>query len=236
MRIVDVEQGTFEWLEARLGIPTASRFDAIVTPKTMQPSSAQRDYVVELIAERILGCPLDDVTSIWQHRGIQLEDEARAWYEMRRAVDVQQVGFCKHETLEVGGSPDGLVGDDGLVEIKCRSAKNHLRSVLEYQDIATSTQVQGLMWVTGREWCDVVAYCPNPHPKDSTHVMPNRITRVKRDTGWMEALDDAMDLFLTRLDVEWERVKRMGRAVVDSDNLEAELQASVDAMYGGEAA
>lgn len=219
MRIVDVEQGTFEWLLARLGLPTASRFSSIITPKTMKPSSAQRDYALELIAERIIQAPLGDTTSIWQHRGIQLEDEARAWYEMERGVDVEQVGFCLHDTMEVGGSPDGLVGTDGIVEIKCRSAKNHLRAVLDYAEIAEATQVQGLMWITGREWCDMVAYCPG---------LPQRIVRVNRDPAWMEALDDALDLFNTRLDAMWRKVQAIGSASVDEQD---ELEAAVAAMY-----
>ena len=101
MKTLDLEQGSTEWMMARLGIPTASRFDRLLTPKTRKPSASRDSYRAELVAEYLMGQPLDWGTSAWMERGTELEDEARRWYEMDRGVDVEQVGL--------------VLRDDGLV-------------------------------------------------------------------------------------------------------------------------
>lgn len=222
MRIIDVVQGSPEWLNARAGRPTASRFDSIVTPKTRKPSAAADGYLTELVAERILGGPLDTANSIWMDRGEDLEPEARAWYELATGNTVTEVGFCLRDDIDVGGSPDGLVGDDGLVEIKCRKAANHLKAVLDLAPIATETQVQGLMWVTGRKWCDEVAYCPD---------LPQKIKRTMRDPEWMEVFDNLLPPFLRSLEKLSRRIDRIGIASIYGSELEADIETSIAAMY-----
>jgi hypothetical protein len=200
MIILDMEQGTPEWLAARLGIPTASRFDAILTPATRKPSKSARGYRDELLAEWILGQPLDWGTTEWTERGTEMETEARAFYELQTDSEVRQVGFILRDDGMVGGSPDGLVGDDGGLEIKCYGAKHHVSCMLG-EDAATMTQVQGNLWISEREWWDVLAYNP---------AMPHVLTRIHRDEAYIADLSAAVDVFVTDLLAARERILAMG--------------------------
>ena len=156
----DVRQGSEEWHTLRLGIPTASAFHRILTPKQLKPSGPRHRYMAELLAERSTGRPYDMGATSWMGRGNDLEDEARRWYEFDSGNTVELVGFVTNDTKTVGGSPDGLVGDDGLIEIKCRSRARHFEVLLGEEEPASPAQVQGLLWLTDRRWCDVVNYCP----------------------------------------------------------------------------
>lgn len=192
MKIHEVEQGTIEWMQARLGIPTASQFDRIITAKKLKPSSAQTKYRAELLAEWLLGQPLEWGTSAWMERGVDLESEARRYYELQEDADVRRVGFVTHENGLVGGSPDGLVGDDGILEIKCPAAHTHVAYMLG-EDPDYIGQVQGYMWLTERDWTDVLSY--NPH-------LPPVINRVHRDEKYAEALVPELEKFTDRLEKE----------------------------------
>lgn len=198
-------QGSPEWLRARTAIPTASRFDRIMTPANGEYSKGATKYAVEILTERLHGRPLQDWSTPWAERGQQLEDEARAWYELEQDVDVERVGFILRDDRRAGCSPDGLVGDDGMIEIKCRSALEHMMAVLGHEPIAAATQVQGSLWITGREWCDVVAYCPG---------LPCVIRREVRDAEYIAKLAGHVARFLEHLDEEWQKIDRMlgGRA------------------------
>ena len=156
----DVTQGSEEWHTLRLGLPTASAFHRILTPKRLEPSGQRFRYMAELLAERSTGRPYDTDATSWMGRGQELEDEARRWYEFDRGVSVEAIGFVTNNTKTVGGSPDGLVGSDGMIEIKCRSRARHFEVLLDQCEPASPAQVQGLLWLTEREWCDVVNYCP----------------------------------------------------------------------------
>ena len=156
----DVVQGSAEWHDLRLGIPTASAFHRILTPKGLKPSGQRHQYLAELIVERTTGRPYDSFSTTWSGRGNDLEAEARHWYEFDQDRTVEAVGFITNDTRTVGGSPDGLVDLDGLVEIKCRSRRRHIEVLLGHAEPASPAQVQGLLWLTERDWCDVVSYCP----------------------------------------------------------------------------
>jgi hypothetical protein len=132
-----------------------------------------------------MGQPLDWGTSQWMDRGTELEADARRWYEMDQGVDVRQVGFCLRDDGAVGCSPDGLVGEDGGLEIKCPGAKQHTRYLLGIDDLATAHtgQVQGSMFLTGRAWWDVLSYNPE--------LPPVRV-RVARDEDYMMALEPVL--------------------------------------------
>lgn len=218
-----MEQGTHEWLMARLGKPTASRFDQIITPSTRKPSKSAKGLRHRLLAEEILGYPLDDVSNEWTHRGTTMEAEAVAWYELQRDVTVQRVGFVLRDNEKVGASPDGLVGEDGGLEIKCFSAPRHIECLLG-DDPASMTQVQGCMWICERAWWDVLAYNP---------VMPPVLVRVQRDPEFIEALEVAVNKFLTDMDNARRKIAGMGAVgrVADSD-LKVELRKAL-AFYGG---
>lgn len=188
---VDVEQGSPEWLAARLGIPTASQFRRIMTSKTMKPSSSSEGYLHELLAEWLIREPLDDQKSQFMERGSELELNAVKYYEFQQEVDTETVGFCLRDDRLVGCSPDRLIGDDGGLEIKCPSAKIHVAYLLngslsdEYR-----LQVQGNLWITGRQWWDIMSYNP---------VLPPALIRCERDDEFISILSGLVDAFVSRL-------------------------------------
>ena len=187
----DVVQGSPEWHTLRLGKPTASAFHRIISPGRLKLSSQRHTYLAELIVERQTGRPYDVEATQWMGRGTQLEDEARKWYEFDRGEGVRQTGFVTNDAGTIGGSPDGLVGRWGLIEIKCRSARRHVEHLLgSAGDFASVTQVQGLMWITGRAWCDVVGYCPG---------QPGIIERVERNDETIAAITLAVYDFCSDL-------------------------------------
>ena len=224
MKIVNVVQGSHEWLMARLGKPTASRFDSIMTPSTRKYSKSARSLRNRLLAEEVLGYPLDDVNNEWTHRGTSMEAEAVAWYEFQREVQVERVGFVLRDDERVGASPDGLVGTDGGLEIKCFSAPRHVECLLG-DDPAPLTQVQGCMWICQRQWWDVLAYNPS---------FPPVLIRVQRDEQFVADLDAAVGKFLVDLDNARRKLHGFGPVgrVADSD-LKVELREAM-AFYGGE--
>lgn len=193
MIIIDVEQGTTAWQMARLGIPTASRFDSIITNKTAKLSESARKYAWELIAEQKLGTPVNDATSGFMQRGSILERKAVSWYELTREVDTEAVGFVLRDDRRVGCSPDRLVGADGLLEIKCPSAAVHVGYALGDEGAAADyrAQCQGQLWLTGRAWVDSLSWNPELEPA---------VVRVHRDEEYITKLAEAVDGFLAMMD------------------------------------
>jgi len=183
VRIIECEQGAPEWLEARLACPSASSFAKLIT--SAGKASAQSDaYINQLVAERITGeSTFFQITDPMQ-RGMDLEPQARTAYEMESGNLVDQVGFLKHDTLEAGASPDGLVGENGGLEIKCPMPHTHVE-YLRAGRLPTKyfQQVQGCLWISGRDWWDFMSY----HPK-----MEPLIVRVFRDEVFINALECAV--------------------------------------------
>jgi len=193
VRVLDVVQGSPEWLQARLGIPTASQADRILTPSKLKPAAAAREYLHQLLAEWILGYPIEWAgSSQYMQRGTDLEAEARAAYELEMGVDVQTTGLLLTDDGMCGGSPDGLVGDTGGVEIKCPAIHTHIGYLLAPESLAGRYrgQVQALLWLTGREWWDLWAY----HPE----LPPVRV-RVEPDAEWRAAWEPALAAFVAEL-------------------------------------
>jgi len=155
-------QGTDEWFAARCGKVTASRV-ADVMAKTKSGYSASRDnYMAQIIAERLTGKPAESYTNAAMQWGIDHEAEARAAYEFYAGHEVTETGFILHPDIqEAGASPDGLVADAGLVEIKCPNTATHIDTLLNRQ-IPDKYRKQMLwqMECTGRQWCDFVSYDP----------------------------------------------------------------------------
>ena len=191
MIVLTMEQGSPEWLEARVGVVTASTFGKLLTPKG-KPSSQIEGAAYAIAAERISGEPSDQpIDSHWVRRGSELEPHARALYEMTHDVEVEQVGLILRDDREVGCSPDGLVGDRGMLEIKCPSPAKHV----EYLEAGTipeayRAQVQGQLWVAERDWVDFMSY----HP-----TMPPMVVRVERDEAYIEQLSTAVEALLDRV-------------------------------------
>jgi len=180
MRIDQNEQGSFEWLAARLGIPSASMFAKIVTTKGAWSTSADT-YINQLVAERLTGEREEVFQSHHMIRGTELEPDARDLYSLMTNSEVIEVGFCLHDTLAAGCSPDGLIGEDGGLEIKCPAPSTHVEylrgGVLPSK---YKQQVMGCLWITGREWWDFVSYHPTMKPL---------IVRVERDEEYIAALE-----------------------------------------------
>jgi hypothetical protein len=187
----DVKGGSPEWFQLRLGIPTASQFDRILTPKTLKESGQAHEYACELLAEWALGIPLEQESSGFMQRGTALEAEAVRYYEMISDAETTPGGFCTTDDERIGCSPDRLVGGVGGLEIKCPAPKNHVRYLLGSPLEDYLLQVQGSLWVTKREWWDVMSYAPG---------FPSQIVRVDPDPVVQKALDSCMPEFLSRMD------------------------------------
>ena len=191
MRAIHCEQGSREWFELRLGLPTASQFKRIVTP-TGKKSGQWDGYLGDLLAEWALGEPAHDFDTEWIERGRALEPEAFSYYGVVQDVTPTKIGFCLHDSGCAGCSPDGLVGEDGLLELKCPMPGKHLVYVVRNEVPKEYVpQVQGQLWVTGRLWCDFMSYCPG---------LPPLITRAIPDPRYQEALDELLPVFAGDID------------------------------------
>ena len=180
MIILDHEQGSPEWLAARLGKPSASMFSKLIT-QTGKPSTSADGYINQLIAERLTGQSEPFYVTEWMARGTELEPEAREAYEFISGNDVIETGFILHSTYEYGCSPDGLITDQGGLEIKC-PAPQTMVSYLRDSQVGVKKywqQIQGCMWISQREWWDFFAY----HPE-----MPHVLVRVERDEDYIAKL------------------------------------------------
>jgi len=190
VQILRMKQGSADWHAARLGIPTASNFERILTPAKLERSTQARTYLYELLSEWITGLPHGaETATTFMQRGTQLEPQAASWYEYEYGVDTEEVGIVLSDDGMVGCSPDRLVGDEGGLEIKCPSASVHVRYLVEGLKGYTS-QVQGALWLTGRKWWDLVAW----HPE-----LPAVVVRHQRDERYIAALDAAMREFVQEL-------------------------------------
>lgn len=199
MKIFNCEQKSPEWYAARLGVPSASSFDKIFTA-TGKKSTSAKAYRHSLIAEIATGAVDGIEQSPWVSRGNELEDAARAWYELEHGVDVEEVGFVLTD-FGYGCSPDGLVGDDGLLEIKCPKPSTHVGYALAGKLPSTYVpQVQGQMLVMDREWCDFISYLPGAAPF---------IARVERDHEYTEALHEALVEFVDKLREELDAYRNL---------------------------
>jgi hypothetical protein len=186
MIIHNVTQGTTEWLAVRAGIPTASCFDRIITPKG-KPSTQAEKYMHKLLAERIMGHPVIEFAGPWAERGKELEADAALYYEGVREIELARVGFVTNNAGTVGASPDRFVGNEGILELKVPAEHTHVAYLLTRAvDAEYWPQVQGQLWVTGRTWLDIMSY----HPE-----MPPAIVRVDRDEKYIGTLAVAIEEF-----------------------------------------
>lgn len=207
MKIHDVRQGSTEWLKLRLGIPTASKFDHIVTPGG-KPSSSQDSYLRELLAEVIMGRPIEEIQTSWMERGQLLESKAVEYYEFENDVDTVPVGFITTDDGSYGASPDRLVGENALLEIKCPKPETHVDYLL-YSGAAKKymPQLQGQLLVTGRDYVDIVSYHPD---------MPTAVSRVHRDEEFIKTLERKLIAFTGRLQAKVEIVRERGWLKADA--------------------
>jgi hypothetical protein len=196
VRLIDCEQGSDEWLEARLGVPSASNFSKVLTTKGT-PSTQAKSYVDALVAEAITGeSTYVKVTDAMQ-RGTELEPYARDRYILETGNQVQEVGFCLHDDYRAGASPDGLIGEDGGLEIKSPLGGTMV-SYLRGGRLPSKyyQQVQGCLYITGRKWWDFMAYHPDMKPL---------IVRVERDEDFISILDETLRKVVDEIETLVER-------------------------------
>jgi hypothetical protein len=195
--IETMEQGTDEWFAARVGKVTASRVADLIAKTKTGYSSSRDNYMAQLICERLTGQKADGVTNAAMQWGTETEPLARAAYEAFKDVLVDEVGFVPHpKILMAGASPDGLVSDDGLLEIKCPNTATHIDTLLsETVPGKYNTQMQFQMACTDREWCDFVSF-DNRLPTE----LQLFVKRVPRDNVFIRLIESEIVQFIAEMD------------------------------------
>lgn len=202
VQIINCEQNSPEWYEARRGVPTASEFASIMSNgRGKNESLTRRTYLNKLAGEIITGELTEQATTFHMERGKIMEDEARKLYSFMTDCDPQVVGFVRNEVA--GASPDRLIGDNGGLEIKTKLP--HLQiDVLRRDELPEEhkAQVHGSMWVTEREWWDFVSYWP---------TLPIFVKRVYRDEEYIKQIADAVIVFNDELAAVVESIRNYGQ-------------------------
>lgn len=195
----EIIQGSDEWKALRLGKVTASRVADVVAKTKSGYSASRANYAAQLIAERLTGVPAESFTNAAMQHGTETEPEARDAYCFYQGVTVEEVAFVTHPKIEQAGcSPDGLVGNDGLVEIKCPNTATHMETLLGQAVPAKyETQMQFQMACTGRAWCDFVSY--DPRMPENMRLF---VKRVQRDDKRIHELETEVAGFLLEMAVK----------------------------------
>lgn len=193
-----IEQGSDAWFAQRVGLVTASRLnDVMASLKGGGEASTRRNYRAQLIAERLTGTKADSFTNAAMQWGMDNEPIARALFEVSSGLDVQQVGLVLHQSIKMtGASPDGMIAEDGLIEIKCPNTATHIDYLLG--GVAPSDYHNQMLWqmeCTGREWCEFVSYDPRM-PEDLQLFQ----VRFMRDEERIETLRSGVKKFLSEVD------------------------------------
>ena len=182
-----IEQGSPEWLLARLGKITASKVAEVLAVTKNGPSERRTKYLWQLVSERLTGDFTRTYTNDAMLWGIENEPIAREFYEALNDVKVEQVGLYVHPRFDfAAASPDGLVGDDGLIEIKCLTTVNHIRAIYDNQPPKDYLpQVHWQMACTGRQWCDLTLFDPRVPLEMQLHTF-----RIERNDEEIEKMED----------------------------------------------
>jgi hypothetical protein len=217
MILIECQQGSEEWLAARAGAITASCFaDAISKltrvsglKKAGDPTGASDKYACDIAIERISGKPYGIPVKAWTlERGHVMEEAARIAYESRQHEFVTESGVVLTDDRLFGYSTDGLVGDDGLIEIKCPIASDKIKDMLISGDVSEYIhQIQGGMWITGRKWCDFVMYVPDLECVGRDLY----VKRIERDDDFIDAMVEELMAFNRRVS-QFEQIFRMENA------------------------
>lgn len=200
-----LEQGSDEWKAARLGHVSASNVAAVMSKtKDGGESATRRTYKIKLVAERMTGLAQETYKNAAMEWGNEQEPFARMAYESMKGLLVDKTGFWKHPSKEwIGVSPDGLVGDDGLIEIKCPNTTTHLEYLWdEVVPTEYRKQIQMQLWVTGRQWCDFVSYDPRLPQKNQLFIK-----RCERDEKLIAMMEQEVDVFLGEIQAIIDKLK-----------------------------
>lgn len=204
--MIEIVQGTPEWHAARLGRVTASRVADLMAKTKSGWGASRANYMAELICERLTGSAPDRYQNDAMRWGTEREPEARELYEFSHEAEVEQVGFVVHPQIAMSGaSPDGLVGADGLIEIKCPNTATHIET-LETRTVPGkyATQMMWQMACTGRAWCDFVTY--DPRLPANMRIL---VQRVHRDEQVISELEREVAAFLAELDAKVARLQSL---------------------------
>ena len=199
-----MEQRSEEWFKARLGKVTASRVADILAKIKSGESASRRNYKIQLVSERLTGEKQETYINQAMQDGIDREFYARERY-VQQFGEVEEVGFIQHPTLEAGASPDGMVGEDGIIEIKCPMGTTHTETLMS-QDVPSKymPQIQFQLLCTGRKWCDFVSY--NPMFPEHLQVF---VKRVEADQDYQKELEVEVKQFLSEVDDVINRLKEI---------------------------
>lgn len=201
------EQGSEAWLEERLGLATASRFFDIVdwTKETKnvkaKPKAAYYSYMFQLLAERRTG-KVARFSSKPMEWGRQHEEQAASLYAEMTGADVRELGFIKHDTLDAGASLDRTVDDDGLLEIKCPNTSTHLSYIFNGIPPQYHAQMQGQMWIAGKQWGDFMSFDPEVDGPDQVYI-----ERIERNDEFINVMEQRITQFLAALDRKEEQLR-----------------------------
>lgn len=196
----NIEQGSLEWFEQRMGNVTASRISSVLmTPAT----KGYQDYQGELICERLTGQMREIPTTFAMQHGIETEPQARLRFEIETGFTVKDIAFVSHPKItNSGASPDGLVGEDGLLEIKCPQPFKHTQNLLETDENVDKKYLDQIQWqlaCTNRKWCDLVSFS-----FDFPVEMQLTITRIDRDDTYISEMENKVTTFLEEVDAKIE--------------------------------
>lgn len=195
MKIINCPQRSEAWFAARLGIGTASCFSSILATIKSGESAERRNYRARLVVERLTGKTISMFTTAAMQQGVDREPLARAAYESRTGNFVDEVGFIRHDTIETGCSPDGLIDARGCLEIKAPELAAHLEYLrLQAEPSKYTAQIQGQMWLAERDWCDFVSFNPDFPPH-----LQLIVRRIQRDEKYIAGLALAVELFMSEV-------------------------------------
>jgi putative phage-type endonuclease len=202
----DIEQRTEEWFAIRCGKVTASRIADIIATTKSGYSASRANYEAQLICEILTGKPAESFTNAAMAWGTETEPLARLQYELKTGNMVNQIGFVVHPMIEqAGASPDGLVGSEGLIEIKCPYTSTHLDTLLA-QKVPSKyiTQMTWQMLCTGRKWCDFVSY--DPRLPENLQLF---VQRIELDEDYAKKLQNEVVMFLVEVNEKVEKLRKI---------------------------
>ena len=208
----EIIQGSPEWFAIRVGKVTASRVADVIAKTKTGPSASRTNYMAQLIAERLTGTTAESFTNAAMQHGTDTEPQARMAYEFYQDVTAVEIGFVIHPTIGMtGASPDGLVGADGLVEIKCPNTATHIDTLLG--STVPGKYVTQIMWqlaCTGRAWADFVSF--DPRLPESMRMF---VQRVHRDDARIAELESEVITFLAELSAKERELRKRYEAPVE---------------------
>jgi len=199
-----IEQGSIEWKMLRAGKVTASRVADVLSNIKSGESAGRKNYTMDLVAEILTNQPAESFTNSAMQWGTEQEPFARIAYETKMNLFVEQIPFMDHPQIEwFGCSPDGLVGEDGLIEIKCPNTTTHLEYIDGGKPPAKYIpQMQTQMACTGRKWCDFVSF--DPRLPDNLQLF---VVRLDRDDGYIKEMEVEVQKFLQEVDELFTKLK-----------------------------